>query len=244
MNLMSSSLILLTVSLYQVQAGKWDPKKCSNSYFSNMWTATGEVPNKLPQVPPQPLYMRYNSKTVFPNDTFTTEDMLNIPDMKWRTERGSLYTIIMVDFGIKRLGGQKYFHWLVANVPGPIYGSTIYSADEVQEYIAPFGATSEVPGTINRDIDGSPVHDIVTLVYKQTTGQVNMADERQSGCEGILTKRIGDHAALAEKYNLELVAGTFFYTTYTAVTEDFICRFTECLGEPFLGITDGPACLK
>jgi len=71
-----------------------------------------------------------------------------------------------------------------------------------------------------------------------------MADERQSGCEGITSKRIGDHVAVAEKYNLELVAGTFFYTTYTAASDDYICLFTKCLGEPFLGITNGPECPK
>ena len=71
-----------------------------------------------------------------------------------------------------------------------------------------------------------------------------MVDERQSGCDGILDKRIGDHAALAKKYNLELVAGTFFYTTYTTITENLVCLFSTCTGEPFLGITDGPECSK
>jgi len=237
---MSIYFLILTLSIPKfINGGRWDPVKCSSDYFSEKWTATGEVPNKLPQIPPQPLYMMYSWKKVFPNDTITTDDMLTRPNMKWGVERGSLYTIIMVDFGIERLGGQQYIHWLVTNVPN-IY--SIYRSDEVQEYIAPFGVKAKGPGSIDRTIDGSPVHDIVTLVYKQKDGQVNMADERQSGCDGILGKRIGDHAALAEKYNLELVAGTFFYTTYTAVTENFVCLFSTCTGEPFLGITDGPEC--
>ena len=62
-----------------------------------------------------------------------------------------------------------------------------------------------------------------------------MVDERQSGCDGILDKRIGDHAALAEKYNLELVAGTFFYTTYTAITEDLVLLFFNLHRRAILG---------
>ena len=93
-----------------------DPR-CSNSYYSEKWTSTGEVPGKLAQVPPAPLYMRYSGKRVFPNDMVTTEDMYARPTMKWDFEQGALYTIMLIDFGIERLMGQQYFHWLVANEP-------------------------------------------------------------------------------------------------------------------------------
>ena len=126
---MSFHFLILAFSIPSfIHGGRWDPVKCSSEYFSQKWTATKEVPDKLSQIPPQPLYMMYNRKTVFPNDTITTDDMLARPNMKWRVEKGSLYTIIMVDFGIERLGGKQYFHWLVANVPN-IYN--IYTADEV-----------------------------------------------------------------------------------------------------------------
>ena len=74
-----------------------------------------------------------------------------------------------------------------------------------------------------------------------------MADERQSGCDSsIVDNRIGDHAAVAKKYNLELVAGNFFFTTYNEATNDLLCYFTKCTGEPFPipvpGINDGPDC--
>ena len=127
---MNNLFLILTFSIPSfIKGGRWDPVKCSSDYFSEKWTATGEVPNKLSQIPPQPLYMMYNRKTVFPNETITTDDMLARPNMKWGVERGSLYTIIMVDFGIERLGGQQYIHWLVANVPN-IY--SIYTSDEVR----------------------------------------------------------------------------------------------------------------
>ena len=93
-----------------------DPTKCKNSYFSEKWTTTGEVPNKLAEVPPAPLYMRYNRKTVFPSDIVATEDMIRRPNMKWPVEEGALYTVMIIDFGIERFMGDQYFHWMVANV--------------------------------------------------------------------------------------------------------------------------------
>ena len=74
-----------------------------------------------------------------------------------------------------------------------------------------------------------------------------MADERQSGCDpSIVGSRIGDHVSLADKYDLELVAGNFFFSTYTEVTNSLLCTFTKCTGEPFPfplpGINDGQEC--
>ena len=45
--------------------------------------------------------------------------------------------------------------------------------------------------------------------------QVDMVDERQVGCnEGLGDgSRIDDHAAIAEKYDLQLIAGNFFFST-------------------------------
>merc|ERR1712013_681810 len=52
--------------------------------------------------------------------------------------------------------------------------------------------------------------------------------------------------ALAEKYDLELVAGSFFFTTYTEATNNLLCYFTKCTGAPFPlpapGINDGADC--
>ena len=95
-----------------------------------MWTQTGEVPNKLAQVPPTPLYMKFSWNKVSPNDTIPTDSMMNRPNMRWEAERGALYTIILIDFGIERLEGQQYFHWLVSNVPN---GYSISSGDEVRK---------------------------------------------------------------------------------------------------------------
>jgi len=217
------------------------------SYSSNhtdIWIATGEVPDKLAQAPPEPLYLTYNKKKVMPNDTIPTEDMLETPSMKWKAEEGALYTIIMIDFGITRLGGLQYYHWMVSNVAS---GDSIDSGDEVYDYIAPFTFTLTNNNTEIDQTMGEPNHDILTLVYKQTNGRVNMTDIGQSGCNpSIVERRIGDHAAVAEKYALELVAGNFFFTTYTDASNNLLCYMTKCTGNPFPipapGINDGPEC--
>ena len=76
-----------------------------------------------------------------------------------------------------------------------------------------------------------------------------MADERQYGCDpSIVNNRIGDHVAIAEKYDLELVAGAFFIDTYTDATDPILCYMSKCTGEPFPipapGINDGPECQR
>ena len=74
-----------------------------------------------------------------------------------------------------------------------------------------------------------------------------MADERQTGCNtGLADARVDDHATIAEKYDLELVAGNFFFTTYTEATNNILCHFSKCTGAPFPipapGINDGADC--
>jgi hypothetical protein len=70
--------------------------------------------------------------------------------------------------------------------------------------------------------------------------------EYQAGCNPGLVDRRGDHVKIALKYNMELVAGNFFFTTYTPGTDVLLCYFNYCTGEPlpFLiaGVNDGPEC--
>ena len=74
-----------------------------------------------------------------------------------------------------------------------------------------------------------------------------MTDEARSGCDPSIGKNIGDHVAIAEKYDMELVAGNFFFSTYTpSATDPILCFFTKCTGEsfpiPLPGINDGEDC--
>lgn len=99
---------------------------CDDTCYNNLWTATGEVPNKLAQVPASPLYMSYNGRMILPNTTVNTEEMVNWPTLRWEAERGSLYTIFLCDFGMS--DQFQYIHWMVSNVAS---GFSIGSGDEV-----------------------------------------------------------------------------------------------------------------
>ena len=74
-----------------------------------------------------------------------------------------------------------------------------------------------------------------------------MVDERADICSSDLAdKRFGDHHAIAAKYDLELVAGNFFFDTYTDASDDILCYFSKCTCTPFPypvpGINDMPEC--
>ena len=136
----------------------------------SIWIATGEVPDKLAEEPPAPLVLTYNKRNILPNATVTTEEMLVKPKLKWPAEKGSLYTIFLLDFGIERLQGQQYIHWLVANVRN---GGRVKTGDEVQDYIPPFYFALTPDGSAILQTQGTPGHDIVALVYKQRKGKVS-----------------------------------------------------------------------
>jgi len=224
------------------------PSKCMDDTmkenFTEIWTSTGEVPNKLPKAPPAPAWLTYNGKMVEINSTFLTEDMLEWPEVKWKAEEGELYTIIIIDFGIERLNGLQFFHWMITNVPD---GKSLKQGDEIMEYIAPFYFLLNENGTGLVDTGKKPGHDILALVYKQT-GKVNMTSEIIAGCNPTVGTKIADHAVFAEKYNLELVAGTFFFTLYSPATNDILCFMTKCSERPWPaplpGINDGADCKK
>ena len=135
----------------------------------------------------------------------------------------------------------------------------------MQEYVPPF--SFEVEGMGLDKTQGTKIHDIIFLVYKQRDGQVCKDDEylhikkqiliqqinmseRQRGCNpGMASERLGiDYNDFVEKYNLELVAGNFLWTTYTPGTDTLLCYFTKCTGDtlpfPLPGINDGPRCTQ
>jgi uncharacterized protein GlcG (DUF336 family)/phosphatidylethanolamine-binding protein (PEBP) family uncharacterized protein len=181
----------IDVEIAQVAADKIDSLLTETCYLEK-WTATGEVPTKLAMAPPAPLYMSYNKKKVLPNDLITSEDMLEKPTLTWDTESGALYTIFIIDFGIERLEGLQWVHWLVTNVED---GASVDQGDEVRRMsiklgfnIFGFKVKDYVPPfyfKIKEDFSGLDLtkgtrgHDILALVYKQKTGQVKRAKKKR-----------------------------------------------------------------
>merc|ERR1711915_365261 len=113
-------------------------------------------------------------------------------------------------------------------------------------YFSPFGFEVAEGGKLSRE-RGTRIHPVLALVYKQSS-RIRMKT-RQNGCdEDLLRVRITDKKAIAEEHGLELVAGTFIYTTYSSATDVFLCLGTRCGGEafpfPIPGVNDLPICSK
>ena len=97
--------------------GSWGgrPGQMGLAQFTEKWTSAGEVgPAKLDSAPPAPVAVIYDWDKIMTGDIVKTENMLNPPMLKWKSERGALYTVAILDFGFPP--GIQYGHWLVSNV--------------------------------------------------------------------------------------------------------------------------------
>jgi len=170
-----------------------------------------------------------------------TGQMATRPVVFWEGDRTSLYTVMLVDQGIERLEGKQFIHWMVTNIPG----TNVRDGAEVMQYIEPF--SFEIGSDGRLDPNG-PKHPILFLVYKQS-GKIEM-EEIQRGCSpSILSDRVNDKDDLSAKYNMKLVAGTFFQVPYSPGprgTDYYLCRFTKCTKSafptPLPGVNDRPDC--
>ena len=72
------------------------------SYDSSLWSSVGIVPTYLPEAPQAPLRVFWPESGLSPrmNETVATEDILEAPVLKWRGDWRSLYTVMVVDFGV------------------------------------------------------------------------------------------------------------------------------------------------
>jgi len=208
------------------------------------------VPTKLKVAPPSTAQIYWPSSRVFasPGAAIDAIHMVDRPKMSWNADPDSYYFIIAVDEGIPAIqpAGLVFVHWLVTNVPG----DKVYAGDEFDEYVPPFSFKLNAAGD-NVVEDGTPLHAILFLVYKQP-GRIDFQGG-QWGCEPKLGMRVTNKEELAEKYGLgEPVAANMIYTKYSPAGTDYLfCKFTRCganpLGPgpfpiPLPGINDGPEC--
>merc|ERR1711915_491865 len=143
-------------------SSQWCDKEC----FDEIWLATGEVPEKLPEVPPNPLNMAFEGRMIMPNKSVDTEIMLDWPKMFWYTEDDALYSIFLLDYGIPQLQGGQYVHWWIANVENAF---AVDKGQEVMQYLAPFGfMRNEDETKIDQSYRGKRIHDIVAPSINKT----------------------------------------------------------------------------
>ena len=89
----------------------------AQSYDPSLWSSVGIVPTYLPQAPSAPIRVYWPDSRLAPrmNETVATEDILEEPRFKWRGDKGSLYTVMIVDFGVDQ-GGANFIHFMEHNV--------------------------------------------------------------------------------------------------------------------------------
>jgi len=153
------------------------------------------VPNKLAVAPPQTakIYWASSGESVSPGEAIDAVKMTDRPTMRWTYDPAALYTILCIDEGIPDLqpANLQFIHWMVSNVPG----DKVYAGDENYEYVPPFSFKLDSNNQLVDD--GSPLHAILFLVYKQS-GRVEIT-EGQNGCNPELGSRVGNKDALAAK---------------------------------------------
>merc|ERR1711953_1553442 len=179
-------------------------------YWNEPWTSTGTVPDKLSEVPPEPLHLTWSWQKVVPNAVVQTSTAQRRPWVWWNADPNALYTLMLEDNDITAIP-IKYAHWLVTNIPG----NAVAFGDEVMEYIPPFRFTVTKEGVLSSNTTEANRH--LALVYKQS-GRIDY-QPRQSGCNpDIGPARAIDHDEIKEKFNMEgPVAGTFYRSVYEPV---------------------------
>ena len=128
--------------------------------------------------PPAKLDVKWsNSQLVQPGDTVPVTVMTSRPsNLRWTSERGALYTLMLLDAGISRLLPKMYVHWMVTNIPG----SNVQYGTEVMQYVTPFSLEFNDAGEFITDTANSS-HPLIMAVFKQETGKI-VVDETQAGC--------------------------------------------------------------
>ena len=74
--------------------GSWGgrPGQMGLAQFTEKWTSAGEVgPAKLDSAPPAPVAVIYDWDKIMTGDIVKTENMLNPPMLKWKSERGAVH---------------------------------------------------------------------------------------------------------------------------------------------------------
>jgi len=210
--------------------------------WSSDWESVSSV---FSPAPSKKLDVRWrNSGLVEAGDTVPVTVMTDKPvGMRWGSEYGALYTVMLLDAGISRVLPKMYVHWMLTNVPG----NNIQQGTEVMRYVTPFSLEFTEDGEFITDTVNSS-HPLILAVFKQNSGSIIIRDETQAGCTpDIVDNRIVDYKELQSKYDLELVAGNFLYMPYSGyATHDMVCRISKCTGTawpfPIPGINDLEEC--
>ncbi|CAG2172086.1 unnamed protein product [Oppiella nova] len=155
------------------------------------------VPDVLDVIPPNVIEITYpGGQTVSMGNELEPKHVKDIPDLRWTTEEGVLYTLIMTDPDAPVRNNPynpkhgEANHWLVVNIPG----LDIQSGQTLNDYV---GAGPP---------PGCGLHRYIFTIYKQS-GVLNISP--LPGRRGFKTRDF------ARKHGLgEPIAGNFFQAQF------------------------------
>ena len=150
------------------------------SYDASLWSSEGVVPTYLPEAPQAPLRVFWPESGLRPsmNETVATEDILEAPIVDWRGDWRSLYTIMVVDFGVDS-EGSNFVHWMEHNIRKSwinnqgveveyydinYYYKCLYNQNI--EYLAPWAFERNADNTAIVDTGDAALHPTGILLFK------------------------------------------------------------------------------
>jgi phosphatidylethanolamine-binding protein (PEBP) family uncharacterized protein len=170
------------------------------------------VPDVVKAAPEKTVEVKFGDlKVEFGNELTPTQVQNRPTHLKWDTESGALYTLLLTDPDApsrKEPTFREWHHWLVVNIPGTDVGK----GDVLADYIG-----SGPP-------EGTGLHRYVYLVFKQS-GKVEDKEH------GVLPNTSGDGRGcfktedFVKKHKLAPVAGNF----YQAQFDDYVPKLYEKL---------------
>ncbi|CAG0906335.1 unnamed protein product, partial [Darwinula stevensoni] len=142
--------IALSISLFHLVGSTSPAMDASKMKEANI------VPDMITTVPPNVVEVKYadSKKEVRMGEVLTPSDVRNVPEVTFKADPSSLYTLVMADPDAPTPRDPKFrelLHWMVINIPG----NNVTSGDTVVEYIG-----SGPP-------QNSEAHRYVFLVFKQ-----------------------------------------------------------------------------
>nr|AAP93925.1 phosphatidylethanolamine-binding protein [Branchiostoma belcheri tsingtauense] len=174
----------------------------------------GVVPDVIDAAPKGVLEVQYGGQKVDLGNELTPTQVKDKPTvLKWDSEPGAFYTLILTDPDAPSRANPEYrerHHWLVVNIPG----NDVSKGEELSQFV---GAGPP---------QGTGLHRYVYLVYKQP-GKISCENEPK------LTNTSGENRGkfsardFAKKYNLGApVAGNLFQAQY----DDYVPILYKQLG--------------
>lgn len=172
------------------------------------------IPDVIDKEPLNILKVKFQGRLLKPGDILVPKSVKLMPELEWRDENTSLYTIFMIDPDAPSRNDHRFrefLHWLVINAPL----NNIKRGDTIAGYV---GAGPP---------KGTGLHRYIILVFKQKE-RIKFEEAKISKNSAFGRARFSNKA-FARKYNLgPLVAGNIFLSEWDDYVPKLYRRLQFC----------------